>query len=109
MRHEIHIADVMRGREPALILWDDVAGTVDGAHSAVPALQRHLASSPPVRLGDIIGELVLRDPRHRPEDFLALLWRVVTAHWSLDDLPSSLIGVRPTGIRGEELPDGVPA
>ena len=74
MAHVIEMPDLMRGRELRRIVWGDVAGTVSGDHAKVGWLRTKLAEPAPLRFGEVYGSLDLLDPRHRAEDFLALLW-----------------------------------
>ena len=48
MRHEIELPDIWPRYDLHLIASDDVAGTVDRTHSALPALAAELAAKPPV-------------------------------------------------------------
>ena len=105
MTYQLYIPDLLRGREPALILWDDVAGTVEGTHTAVAALRHDLSLSTPLEKGTPVGPLVLRDPAHDPADFVALLRWHQPRHWSLDELPEPLRSVVPTPIDAVPIPD----
>lgn len=107
MRHEITIPDAFKGDEPATIVWDDVEGTVSGSHSAVRELRDVFRQGSLVLCG-APGSCVMRDPAHRPEDFVrALQWmpgasmRVV-----LEDLPEPLRSVEPTPWDIPDLPPG---
>ncbi len=106
--HRITLPDVMRGREPRTILWDDVAGTVDGDHFNVRALREDLAKPTPLVLPHIIGTLTLRDPAHDPGDFKALLGRVMQcpSAWSDDDLPEPLRSAKQPAWDVNPLPEG---
>ena len=82
--HTIMLPDMMHGREPRSVIWDDEAGTVTGEHSWVPWMQEVLADTPPVVMGDVMGTITLNDPGHDPADFLVLLGR---AYWPVLDEP----------------------
>ena len=106
--HRITLPDVMRGREPRTILWDDVAGTVDGDHFVVRRLRERLAEPPPLVQPCVIGSRTLRDPAHDPGDFKALLTTVMQcpSAWSYDDLPEPLRSAETPAWDVNPLPEG---
>ena len=112
--HTIMLPDMMHGREPRSVIWDDEAGTVTGEHYEVPWMQALLADTPPIVMGDVMGTFTLNDPGHDPADFLVLLWR---AYWPVLDeplrstLPPVFDGVVMTSIESSPPPvddDGNP-
>ena len=82
--HTIMLPDMMHGREPRSVIWDDEAGTVTGEHSDVPWMQGTLAATPPVVMPDPMGTITLNDPGHDPADFLRVLW---DAYWPVMEEP----------------------
>jgi len=105
--HTIRIPDLLRGRELRSILWDDVAGTVEGEHSDVPDLRRFFEAPKPVTVGDPGGTWDLRDPAHDPVEFLTLLgviFQPVLDEPLRSTLPAVFDGVSvPRADVGEEL------
>jgi len=97
--HTVMLPDRRYGREPRTIVWDDEAGTVEGAHSKVPAMQRTLAAPKPVNYSCEGRVLYLDDPGHDPADFLRLL---SAAFWPIlreplrSTLPPVFDGVEPS-------------
>ncbi|MBC6406277.1 MAG: hypothetical protein GDA41_11270 [Rhodospirillales bacterium] len=77
----------------------DEAGTVEGTHSKVPAMQETLAAPKPVNRSREGRVLYLDDPGHDPDDFLRLL---SAAFWPILDeplrstLPPVFDGVEPS-------------
>ena len=98
--HTIRIPDRLYGREMRTILWDDVAGTVEGDHSEIPDMQRVFAAPKPVTYGAGIA-WDLHDPAHDPSEFLVLL---EDAYWPILDEP--LRSTLPPIFAGVELPPG---
>lgn len=97
-RHNIMLPEWIRDDTPRAIVWDDEAGTVAGDHRQVPWMQRVLDAAAPVLVGTGGFFWRLRDPGHRPDEFLVLLY---IAHWPVLDeplrsaLPPVFDGVRP--------------
>ena len=82
--HQISVPDVSRGRALRTIIWDDVAGTVDGDHYDVACLRELIAAPKPVTVGDPGGTWDLSDPAHDPGEFLILLSMI---YWPVMDEP----------------------
>ena len=91
MKHTILARDLVGTAD---IVWDDVAGTVDGAHSEVPLLRERIGNGP-TEQGYPWGTAELRDPAHNPADFLAVLRGTVSWPYHLE-LPEALADVAPT-------------
>ncbi len=98
--HTIKYPDYSRGDEPRAIVWDDETGEVTGDHVEVPAIRDAMERAErDGHLPEMFGRRNLRDPRHDPADFLAVLDCVILAipfRWHLLDLPPALHGVEPT-------------
>ncbi len=71
--HTIMLPDMLYGDELRTVVWDDVAGTVEGTHSSVPGMQRNLARPKPLNLPSQGRVIRLEDPGHDPAEFLWLL------------------------------------
>ncbi|MBC6405259.1 MAG: hypothetical protein GDA41_05960 [Rhodospirillales bacterium] len=59
--HSVMLPDRRYGREPRSVVWDDEAGIVEGTHSALPWMQRHLAAPKPVNYSRE-GRVLYDDP-----------------------------------------------
>ncbi|MCZ0953909.1 MAG: hypothetical protein OXJ56_15175 [Rhodospirillaceae bacterium] len=111
--HTITIPDWSQDGELRSIIWDDVAGTVEGDHIEVDSFQRVFAADKPVTVGDTGLAWELDDPAHDPSQFLAVLWSVYAAVL-YEPLCSTLPSVfdaaqRPWGspLRRGRLPTGL--
>ena len=105
--HNILIPDILRGEELRSIVWDDVAGTVNGDHYRIPDIRRVFEAEKPVTVGDPGGTWDLHDPAHDPAEFLTLLsdlyWPVLTDPLR-SALPAVFDGISvPNAVPGEEL------
>ena len=107
--HTIMLPDRLRGRELRSIVWDDLAGTVEGDHHDIGYIRRMFDEPKPVTVGDPGRIWGLSDPAHNPTEFLVLLsivyWPVL-----IDPLRSTLPAVfdglvLPLGGPGEVLYD----
>ena len=92
------------------IIWDDIAGTVEGDGTSARMLGRQLdairAAPVPVDYSDVGRVLVLKDPAHDPRDFWWLLpASVFHAEWR-ENLPPILRDIEPTPAEGREPPMG---
>ncbi len=96
--HTIMLPDMLYGDEPRTVIWDDVAGTVEGTHSDVPGMQRNLAAPKPLDLTTIGRVLYLKDPGHDPAEFL---WLLVIAFFPI--LREPLRSTLPPVFDGVEL------
>ena len=98
--HTIMFPDIMVGREPRSIVWDDEAGTVEGDHSRLDRIRRILAEPTPIEFGFVAAYWTLEDPAHDPADFLALLAQRIDYRILKEPLRSTLPpvfdGVDPT-------------
>ena len=105
--HTIRYRD-WRHDEPRTLVWNDETGEVSGDHGDVPVILHDMERA--VREG-LLGEeggLDLRDPRHDPADFLAVLVWVNGSFYERLELPSALRAVKPTPmIRPPPMPPGV--
>ena len=105
--HTIRYRD-WRHDEPRTIVWNDETGEVAGDHGDVPAILMWLDEAE--RDGLLLGEeggLHLRDPRHDPADFIALLVWENGGRYERLELPPALRGVKPTPLTTPRLPAGV--
>ena len=106
--HTIRYRD-WRHDEPPTIVWNDETGEVAGDYDGVPNIRRRLELAE--REGHLLGEeggLHLRDPRHDPADFLALLGWQSSLFYEHLELPPALRAVKPTPIRRPpRMPPGV--
>ncbi len=100
MKHYIKVLRYTDGRPNGIvnhIIWDDEAGTVEGDHYQVPALQEDMKRPMPYILHRRTFQQTLHDVAHNPSDFLVVL---ATAAGTLQPpkvtLPDSLKGVTPT-------------
>ncbi len=98
LRHEIRLRAGL-SEEMRRIVWDDQAGIVEGDHDFAPRLQERLAEDVTM-IGFPWGSLELRNHRHDPADFLALLYQLDPRLEPPSDmpleLPHSLADVTPT-------------
>lgn len=99
--HVIMAEDWRAGGEPRSITWDDETGEIGGEHVEVPRLRGMVATAERVgHLLDEKGRLDLRDPRHDPADFLAVLEEAFGGgsfrYREEVRLPQALRGVEPT-------------
>ncbi len=101
--HTIMLPDMMHGREPRSVIWDDEAGTVTGEHYDVPWMQEALAATPPIEVEDGMRLVTLHNPGHDPADFLRLLWR---AYWPVMEEP--LRSTLPSVFDGVEMTPAPP-
>ena len=105
--HTIRYRD-WRHDEPRTIVWNDETGEVSGDHGDVPDICRRLEWAE--REGHLLDEgggVDLRDPRHDPADFLAVLvWPNESSYERLE-LPPALRGVKPTPMIRPRMPPGV--
>ena len=86
-----------RHDEPRTIVWNDETGEVSGDHGDVPDIRMWLEKAE--RDGHLLGEegrLNLRDPRHDPADFLAVLVWDNGGFYERLELPPALRAVKPT-------------
>ena len=97
------------------IVWDDVAGTVEGDGVSARMLGRQMdairAGDGTVDLSDVGRVLVLKDPTHDPRDFWWLLPRAATREDWRESLPPILRDIEPTPAQAHEPPrdgDGRP-
>ena len=97
--HTITIPDWSQDGELRSIVWDDVAGTVEGDHIEVDSFQRVFAADKPVTVGDTGLAWELDDPAHDPSQFLAVLWSVYAAV-----LYEPLCSTLPSVFDGVDLP-----
>ena len=101
-RHAITLPDMLHGDEPRTVIWDDVAGTVEGTHSNVSRImQPFLARPTPVRFQFDNVEVILKAPGHDPADFLWLLWmgyQAIMREPLRSTLPPVFDGIEPTPI-----------
>ena len=119
--HTIMMPDWMRGLDLRAVVWDDVAGTVEGDHWSVLWLQEMLAGPRPLLLpNEEHDPWTLRDPGRDPSEFLILLgrayWPILHADRDLHRLPPILRDAqlppmpprrRVFGPDGRELTPGV--
>ena len=100
--HEIMIPDPWPWHRGELrsVVWDDVAGTVDGDHRNVPWIQETLALPKPVDAGSPGVLWTLDDPGHDPAEMLVLL--VLSA-----ERPPEQLSLPPI-FDGVALPEGEP-
>ncbi len=96
--HTIMLPDRLYGREPRTVIWDDVAGTVEGTHSSVPGMQAVLARPKPTDYSFEGRVLYLEDPGHDPAEFL---WLLVTSFFPI--LREPLRSTLPPVFDGVEL------
>ena len=85
---------------PRNVVWDDVAGTVEGDHPQLPYFQRILAEPKPVDVGLPGWIATVRDPAHDPADMLVLIFCATSR------LPADLS--LPPIFDGVELAEGEP-
>ena len=97
------LPDWLRGRELRSIVWDDLAGTVEGDHQGIGYIRLMLDEPKPVVAGDPGRIWSLSNPAHNPSEFLALLGIV---HWQV--LYEPLRSTLPAVFDGVELPAGEP-
>ena len=104
----------MRPDPEETIIWDDVAGTVEGDGVEARMLGRQMdairAGGGTLDLSDVGRVLVLQDPTHDPRDFWWLLpASVFHVEWR-EHLPPILRDIEPTPAQGREPPrrDGRP-
>ena len=102
--HTITLPAGMRDDTPRTVVWDDEAGTVEGDHYDVPWMRKVLADAKPVTVGTPGRVWDLRDPGHRPDEFLVLLY---IAHWPV--LSEPLRSTLPPVFDGVAGPPGEPA
>ena len=105
MIHDILYPDRYAGGELRTIVWDDVAGTVEGSHSLVDGV---LSDGAPM-VGTPQGITYLDDPMHLPEEFLLLLAVNYRGGSDLHPdavLPDSLKDITPKRLTVVPVPDG---
>ena len=107
--HTIRYRDWRRRDEPRTIVWNDETGEVSGDHGDVPRLRRMMEKA--VHDGYLSTEgswVDVRDPRHDPADFLAVLrWAIGTRTFKRVVLPPALRGVEPTHGQAAPYREGV--
>lgn len=103
--HEIRYPDSSAGDELRTIVWDDVAGTVEGDHVLVR--EGLLSPDGPNMVGTPAGVTYLDDPMYLPEEFLLLL---AVSYRGGEDLhprailPDSLKNVTPNDCASSPFP-----
>ena len=105
--HTIRCRD-WRHDEPRTFVWNEETGEVSGDHGDVPWARQRLEEAE--RDGYLLSEgcrLEVRDPRHDPADFLAVLRWVVHRDFSRVVLPPALRGVEPTPGQAAPYREGV--
>ena len=103
-----HTIRYRRYDDPGAIVWNDETGEVTGDHGDVPSVRLWLDVAE--RDGHLLGEegrVNLRDPRHDPADFLAVLVWSIRGFYERLELPPALRGVKPTPLTAPRLPPGV--
>lgn len=80
--HIINLPDTQHGGDLRSIVWDDVAGTVNGEHASISFFRQTFAAEKPVTVGDTGSTWNLHNPAHDPAEFLVLLW---VAFWAIMD------------------------
>ncbi len=95
--HRIQYPDLMRGRELRTIIWDDVAGAVDGDHSRISYIRKVIEETKkgPVNVSCIPVGVLVTDPAHYPKDFLTVLGRYGFKISPRAVLPEPLRGITP--------------
>ncbi len=100
MKHRIEVLDYEHGQPNGIvnhIIWDDEAGTVEGDHHQVPALQEDMKRPMPHILHRRTFQQTLHDVAHDPADFLVVLAIALrTLKPPKVTLPDSLKGITPT-------------
>ncbi len=100
MKHRIEVLRHTDGRPNGIvnhIIWDDEAGTVEGDHYQVPALQEDMERPMPYVIHARTMQYTLQDVAHDPADFLVVLASAAGGLKPPDVvLPDSLKGITPT-------------
>ena len=110
--HTIMFPDYSRGDEPRAIVWDDETGEVSGDHVKVPSIRRRVERAAcDGHILDEAGRLDVRDPRHDPADFLAVLGYAIGGGYDFErlDLPPALRRVEWTPWHRPDPPPGTVA
>ena len=100
--HTIMFPDIVVGRAPRSIVWDDEAGTVEGEHSRLDVIREAFAEPTPYEFGTESHYWRLEDPAHNPADLLTVL--SVLIDWQAFDDPRLVL---PPVFDGVEATPGI--